>query len=206
MHIELTDHLRCLSDHAESFLVLLPDAMDGRRVLRGTLGCPVCGSIVPVEDGIAEFGGGGPSDGHTGLSAEAVAAFLGVSGPGGYVALVGGATAVAAELGALLPGIALVLVNPPAGTADSHRGSVLRGGRLPLKQNSLRGVVVGRDAAETTGWVSDAIGAVLPGLRVVVEGGAPPAVGVELLATAEGCWVGKKQGGGRREEGGGHSE
>lgn len=192
MHIELTDHLRCLSDHAESFLVLLPDAMNGRRVLRGSLGCPVCGSIVPVEDGVAEFGGGGPSDEPTALSAEAVAAFLGVSGPGGYVALAGGATAVAAELGALLPGIALVLVNPPAGTADSLTGSVLRAGRLPLKQNSMRGVVVGGDAAETAGWVPDAIGAVLPGLRVVVEGGAPPAAGVELLAMAEGCWVGKK--------------
>jgi hypothetical protein len=132
MHIELTDHLRCLSDHAESFLVLLPDAMDGRRVVCGTLGCPVCGSIVRIEDGIAEFGGGAPSDGRTVLSAEALAAFLGVTGPGGYIALAGGATSVAAELASLLPGIALVLVNPPAGTADSLAGSVLRAGRLPL--------------------------------------------------------------------------
>jgi hypothetical protein len=194
MHIELTDHLRCLSDHAESFLVLLPDAMDGRRVVCGTLGCPVCGSIVRIEDGIAEFGGGAPSDGRTVLSAEAIAAFLGVTGPGGYIALAGGATSVAAELASLLPGIALVLVNPPAGTADSLAGSVLRAGRLPLKRGSMRGVVIGRDAAETAGWVSDAIGALLPGLRVVVEGGAPPAEGVELLATAEGCWVGRKKG------------
>jgi hypothetical protein len=42
---------------------------------------------------------------------------------------------------------------------------------------------------------------VLPGLRVVVEGGAPPAEGVELLAKVEECWVGKKQGRGMREEG-----
>ena len=194
MHIELTDHLRCLSDHAESFLVLLPDAMDGRRVVRGTLGCPVCGNIVRVEDGIAEFGGAEPSEGLTVLSAEAVAAFLGVSGPGGYIALVGGATAVAAGLGALLPDIALVLVNPPAGTADSAMGSVLRAGRLPLTRGSLRGVVLGRDPAEAVRWVTDAIDAALPGLRVVVEGGAPPPEGVELLAAAEGCWVGKKKG------------
>jgi hypothetical protein len=193
MHIELTDHLRCLSDHAESFLVLLPDAMDGRRVVRGTLGCPVCGSIVRIDEGVPWFEGGTPSEGRTMLSAVAVAAFLGVSGPGGYVALAGGATAVAGQLASLLPGISLVLVNPPPGTADSLAGSVLRAGRLPLKHGSMRGVVLGQDAAESVDWVTDALGAALPGLRVVVEGGAPPAEGVELLATVEGCWVGRKK-------------
>ena len=94
-----------------------------------------------------------------------------------------------------------MLVNPPPGTADSLVASVLRAGRLPLKRGSMRGVVIGRGAAETSGWVTDAIGALLPGLRMVVEGGAPPAEGVEPLATVEGCWVGKKPGGGRREEG-----
>jgi hypothetical protein len=201
VHIELTDHLRCLSDHAEGFLVLLPDAMDGRRVVRGTLGCPVCGRVVRIENGIADFGAGEPSDGRTVLSAEAVAALLGVSGPGGYIALAGGATTVVIDLASLLPGIALVLVNPPAGTADSLAGSVLRAGRLPLKRGSMRGVVIGRDSSETADWVTDGIGALLPGLRVVVEGDAPPAEGVELLATVEGCWVGKKLGGGMREEG-----
>ena len=196
MHIELTDHLRCPSDHAESFLVLLPDTMDGRRVVRGTLGCPVCGTIVRVDDGVAEFGGGRPSNGRTALSADAVGAFLGVSGPGGYIALAGGATAVAPDLAAVLPGVGLVLVNPPAATADSVTASVLRAGRLPLKRGSMRGVVLGPDAAETTGWVADAVAAALPGLRVVVESGASPPDGVELLAVVEGCWVGKSQGGG----------
>jgi len=192
MHIELTDHLRCLSDHVESFLVLLPDTMDGRRVVRGTLGCPVCGSIVRIDEGVAWFEGGTPSEGRTMLSAVAVAAFLGVSGPGGYIALAGGATAVAPELAALLPGVGLVLVNPSEGTADSMSGSVLRGGRLPLKHGSMRGVVLGQDAAESADWVTDALGAVLPGLRVVVESAAPPPGEVELLAAVEGCWVGKR--------------
>ena len=38
MFIELTDHLRCPADHAESYLVLLPDRMDGRSVREGRLG------------------------------------------------------------------------------------------------------------------------------------------------------------------------
>lgn len=194
MHIELTDHLRCLADHAESFLVLLPDAMDGRRVVRGTLGCPVCGNVVRIENGVADFGGGEPSVRGTGLSADAIAAFLGLAGPGGYIALAGGASAVAEELGALLPGIHLVLVNPAAGIADSDAVSVLRAGRLPLKRGSMRGVVVGPDALSAPGSVTDAIDAALPGLRVVVEGDAAPPDGVEVLAAVEGCWVGKKKG------------
>ena len=32
MFIELTDYLRCPADHAESYLVLLPDEMQERSV------------------------------------------------------------------------------------------------------------------------------------------------------------------------------
>ncbi len=194
MFIELTDHLRCPAGHAEQFLVLLPEAMDGRRVLRGDLGCPVCGKVVRLVDGIADFGGGTPSDGQTGLSADAVAAFLGLSGPGGYVALAGAVTSLATELAGLLPGVRFALVNPPAGTADSAVGSVLRAGSLPLKASSMRGVVLGADLAPMAAWPADAVRSLLPGLRIVSEGGEPPGHGVELLARVEGCWVGKKQG------------
>jgi hypothetical protein len=191
--IELTDHLRCPRDHAERFLVLLPDAMDGRRVVSGTLGCPVCGEVVSLTDGVVDFDRHPASDGRTALTAEAVAAFLGLSGPGGYVALVGGVTALASGLAALLPVIRLALVNPPTGTPDTMEASVLRASSLPLKSSSMRGVVLGAEAAREPDWVAAAVRAVLPGLRVVGEGGAPPERGVELLAAAEGCWVGKKR-------------
>src|SRR5438128_417393 len=91
MFIELTDHLRCPADHEEQFLVLLPDRMEGRSVLSGELGCPVCGRVVRVEEGVADFGAGTPGTGDTSLTGEAVPALLGVTGPGGYVALVGSA-------------------------------------------------------------------------------------------------------------------
>lgn len=190
MFIELTDHLRCPAPHAERFLVLLPDAMDGRRVLSGTLGCPVCGRVYRVEEGVAEFGDGTPTDGRTALAAEALAAFLGLSGPGGYVVLAGGVTALAPDLAPLLPGVRLALVNPPAGVADSAVASVLRAGRLPIKSSSMRGVALGVDAAADPAWVADAARAVLPGLRIVVEGGGEPVEGVEVLARSGQCWVG----------------
>ncbi len=189
MFIELTDHLRCPADHAEQYLVLLPNRMEGRRVVSGDLGCPVCGRVVCVNNGIADFGDAGPSDGKTALSADALAALMGLSGPGGYVALAGGVTSLASDLAALLRGVHLVLVNPPVGTGDSETGSVIRAGRLPLKSASMRGVAIGADLAPIETWVADAARVVLPGLRVVGEGGEPPATGMEVLGKAGEVWV-----------------
>ena len=192
MFIELTDALRCTADHPESYLVLLPGVMEGREVMSGELGCPVCGRVVHIVDGVADFGGGVASDGQTGLSAEAVAAFLGISGPGGYVALIGGVTSLARELSLLLPEVGLALVNPPAGVSAGSAAGILRDGRLPLKTGSMRGVVLGADFSGNGEWVRDAVGAVLPGLRVVGEGGEPPENPAELLARNPECWVGRK--------------
>ncbi|HTL04767.1 MAG TPA: hypothetical protein VL241_03410 [Gemmatimonadales bacterium] len=191
MFIELTDLLRCTADHAESYLVLLPGRMEGRQVVTGDLGCPVCGRVVRLVDGVADFGGGIPSDGRTTLSAEALAAFLGISGPGGYVALLGGVTSLAEELGKLLPDVGLALINPAADRASGLAAGVLRAGRCPLKQSCLRGAVLGADAARDPAWVTQAAGSVLPGLRVVGESGTPPA-GLELLGQTGQCWVGKR--------------
>ncbi len=193
MFIELTDHLRCPADHTEQFLVLLPSRMESRRVVTGELGCPVCGLVVLLADGMADWGDAPPSEGRTALTAEAIAAFLGLSGPGGYVALAGGVTALASALAPLLPGIRLILVNPPAGTPDSDVASVLRATRLPLKSGSMRGMVLGADLAEVSDWVDQCVRSVLQGLRVVVEGGEPPAQGVEVMARSGECWVGRRE-------------
>jgi uncharacterized protein YbaR (Trm112 family) len=192
MFIELTDHLRCPADHAEQFLVLLPSRMDGRRVLTGELGCPVCGTVVRLADGIADWGDAAASVAGTGLTAEAVAAFLGLSGPGGFALLVGGVTTLTPALVRLIPGVRLVLVNPPAGTPDSEAASVLRAARVPVKSGSMRGAVLGADVTPFPERVAESVAAVLPGLRIVGEGGEPPTAGVEVLGESEGCWVLRK--------------
>ena len=51
MFIELTDHLRCTANHAEQYLVLLPDTMADRSVQAGELGCPVCHRAYRIADG-----------------------------------------------------------------------------------------------------------------------------------------------------------
>jgi hypothetical protein len=192
MFIELTDHLRCTADHPESYLILLPGTMDGRRVISGDLGCPVCGRVVRLAGGVVDFGGGVPSDGRTALTAEAVAAFLGISGPGGYVALVGGVTSLAGELARLFPDVGLILINPPVGVDGDSAAGVLRAARLPLKAASLRGIVLGADWSGLNEWAAGAAVTVLPGLRVIAEGGTAPPETIEVLARSPHCWVGKR--------------
>jgi uncharacterized protein YbaR (Trm112 family) len=192
MFIELTDHLRCPKEHAEQFLVLLPDQIERRQVLRGSLGCPVCGSVFEVTDGVARLGSWEAGSEGTALSAEAALALIGITGPGGYLALVGAAGALAADLNRLLPQVHLVLVNSSAAPADRSMASLLEASRIPLKTGSMRSVVLGRDLATDPAWVKEAVRVVLPGNRLVVEGDPLEGLGAEVLASAPGAWVGRK--------------
>ena len=193
MHIELTDHLRCPAGHAESFLVLIPGEMTGREVRRGVLGCPTCQREYPILDGVVHFTPAVPPPPEvTGeVDAEAVAAFLGLEGPGGYVGLVGSAGSLAPGLRAHWPGIHLVAVNPPASVRSDDGVSVLLAPALPFKARSLRGIVVGAPEGSDEAWRDAAVGAVLPGLRAAGQGAAPAAPGFQLLGAASGWWVGR---------------
>ena len=67
---------------------------------------------------------------------------------------------------------------------------MVRGGMIPLKSRTLRGVVLGKPYADDPIWVRDAARLVLPGLRVVGEGDQPPEELIEVMASAGGVWVG----------------
>ncbi len=189
MFIELTDHLRCPEDHEEQFLVLLPDRLDGRSVKQGQLGCPVCGRTFALRGGSGGFRrrATGRGRSHGALRGGRWSRWAESTGPGGYFVLVGSPAGRWRELSEQLPGVALVAVNPPADVGDEAGISVLRGGRLPLKSRSMRGVVLGKGYAAAEGWVRDAARVTLPGLRIVGDGGTPSPDSIELLASAEGC-------------------
>jgi uncharacterized protein YbaR (Trm112 family) len=191
MFIELTDHLRCPTDHDESFLVLLPDEMEGRSVRSGQLGCPVCGRTFAIRDGIVDLGNA-PEPAAIGsrLDAEGLTALAGLHGPGGYFALVGSLGSLAPEILEVNPGVSLIAVNPPGDVVDAVGVSVIHSGRIPLKTRSMRGVALGRPYTDDPFWISEAARVVLPGLRIVGEGADPPADAIELMASAEGVWVG----------------
>ena len=191
MFIELTDHLRCPNQHDESFLVLLPGTMEGRSVRSGNLGCPVCGRTFQLIDGVFDTGDAPATEvAHSVLDADAITALVGLSGPGGYLTLVGAAGALWSEVAERNSGVALVAVNPPPSVVDGPGISVVRSSRLPLKTGSMRGVVLSRPFADDPHWVREAARVVLPGLRIVGEGKDPLADMLELLASAEGVWVG----------------
>ncbi|MCZ6755818.1 MAG: hypothetical protein O7E49_10945 [Gemmatimonadetes bacterium] len=192
MFIELTDVLRCPADHPEQYLVLLPEEVVDRAVVRGELGCPVCGETFPIEDGIARLGGPPDIAGSVpAIDAGALAAFLGLTGPGGYVVLVGGAALLGAELATLIDGVHLVAINPPAGVTSGGGTdvSVIGSSRIPLKAASVRGVVLGAGYGSDPAWLEEAHRVVLPGLRIVGEGPEPAREGWEALGSAEGVWV-----------------
>ena len=193
MFIELTDHLRCVAEHDESFVVLLPDDVVDRSVQRGTLGCPVCGKVYPIRDGVLEMGDVPAFAGAEDVPAgDALAALAGLGGPGGYMVLAGAAGGRWAEVSAALPGVHLVLVNPPGAVEEARGVSVIRGGRLPLQSRSMRAVVLGSPYGGEPAWVEEAARVVLPGLRVVGHGPAPATAALDLLADAEGWWVAQR--------------
>jgi uncharacterized protein YbaR (Trm112 family) len=195
MFIELTDHLRCPSDHDESFLVLLPDRVEGRSVIEGQLGCPVCGRTFELSDGVLDTGDLAEprASAPSALDADALTALVGLSGPGGYLTLVGSVADLWKDVAALNPGVALVAVNPRPGVADAPGISVLRSGRIPLKSRSMRGVVLGRPYGDDLYWVEEGARVLLPGLRIVGEGADPPADMIDLMASTGGVWVGTKR-------------
>lgn len=195
MHIELTEMLRCPEKHQEEFLVLSTVEMSGRMVARGLLGCPVCHKEYEIANGVVEFGGISTHHAPPFSTADplTVQALLDLSGPGGYVILVGSAIRYAVGLASLMGGIHFVGINPPLDAEELPILSLLRAESvIPLKSSIARGVVVGAEVA-TSKWLSEAKRILLKGRRLVIEHEQVPEItGVNRLAVGQGLWVGEK--------------
>lgn len=196
MYIELAEYLKCPGDHEPAFLVLATGAMKGRAIRYGTLGCPVCRGEYLVIHQTVRFGPRPdvPEPAAPLPGAESVQALIGLESPGGYVALVGSAARLAADLAALMPQVHFICVNAPEGVMPSVTRSLVEStATVPLRDAVARGVVLGEEYAAGA-WPAEAARVVLPGQRVVVLSGAvaaPP--GLEPLASGQGMWVGRKR-------------
>jgi len=198
MHIELTEMLRCPESHREDVLVLSTGEMLGRMVRFGIVGCPVCRKEYPISKGIVDFGATAPSSKRPpasgGPSAVDLQALLELSGPGGFVTLVGDAARHAVGLAGLMAGIHFIGINAPPDMEELPVLSLLRTNTvIPLRQSIARGVVVGRDVA-TSPWLVEAHRILLRGRRFVALHDTPELpIGLEKLAVGKGLWVGEKQ-------------
>ncbi len=194
--------LRCPAPHEESFLVMSTGEMLGRMVRSGILGCPVCHREYPITQGVVQFSEPGPRAPPTQAAsaresrpdAQTLQALLDLSGPGGYVVLLGAAATHAAALAELMGGIHFVGVNAPAGIVELPVLSLVAGAPvIPLRSAMARSVVVGPDASLVP-WLAEARRVLLPGRRLVIEDATvPPPEGVTQLAAGQGLWVGEKR-------------
>lgn len=198
MFIELAEMLRCPEPHEENFCVVAPEEMVGRMIMRGVIGCPVCRREFPIRGGVAEFGSAPRTVSESGVptlpEAEAIAALLGLGGPGGYVVLIGAATGLAEDLAGWLAGVHFVGINPLGSSSVSPVLSLLVCDRMvPLRSSVARGVVIGPDLVSDF-WIGEAMRVVLRRLRVVVLGKESCQVsGLVQVAAGKGMWVGEKR-------------
>jgi uncharacterized protein YbaR (Trm112 family) len=193
MLIELLSFLRCAMPHADSPLVVVATRTAGRRVVDGTLGCPVCGAEYPIRDGAAWFGEGEPARATTGPASTGpdetmrLAALLALNERGGVCVLGGSWGALAAELAELVA-VQLMLVSPPA---EISGWSTLygTGDALPLAPGGAQGVAIDR----TSGVLADAGARALRARgRLVAPSGTPLPATITLLARDERHWVGER--------------
>jgi len=178
-------------------------------VRSGVLACPKCGREYPVVRGVVQFSGSREPGAGSGaapsttaprsplpapVDAHTLQALLDLSGPGGYVLLLGSAARHAVGLAGLMGGIHFVAVNAPDDVEELPVLSLLAcETMIPLRQKVGRAAVVGPDRLGPE-WLAEARRVLLPGRRLVIESErvAPPA-GLTQLALGHGLFVGERR-------------
>lgn len=201
MFIELVDSLRCPHPHEESWLVLGAGRMEGRDVMEGVLGCPVCRAQYGIAHGVADLRTGDqaavapPAEGPPAGEAEQamrLAAFLNLAGGGGFAVLFGGWTRYAAGVQALTE-THLLLANPVPGVRiGGGTSGVLVDRVLPVAGGSARGLAVDAAAGAVPPFLAAAVGSVQAGGRVVAPAALPLPEGLTELARDATTWVAER--------------
>lgn len=194
MFIELVESLRCTRPHEETWLVAAAQRTEGRDIVTGTLGCPICGSEYPIVDGIADFATRKrdpiPSRLESPDEAMRLAATLDLADPNGFAILTGDWGAHAHDLAAIVEN-QLLLVNPPADVASGGGVSILRmDDRLPIARGSARAAAIDSAHADVAKEVADTVRS---GGRVIGPASLPLPEGLRELARDEAVWVAERE-------------
>ena len=186
MHITLTDRLTCPRCGPGAGLIVLMDEVADRRVVSGSLGCPVCRARYPIAGRVADLRVGdaaaartAPTGAGAGEAAVRLAALLGLEAGSGFVVLDGpDALTVAAALRELAPEYEPVVVLSEAEVEEAGASPVsglMVDAALPMADSLMRGAAYlgGKPAAER---LAELVRVVRPTSRVLVDGVEPGAV------------------------------
>ena len=181
MYIETIDLLRCPRDHEETWLVAAFTEMDGRFVVEGKLGCPICNASYQIVDGVACFSGEVSDAFAPRVDQDAVmrtAALLNLTRHGA-VAVLCGDEANAAEDVSELTQCRVIALNPSSNIEDTERvATVVSVDRIPLGSASVDAIAIGSCVT----LVSDACRVLRPGGRLTAN--ADVALPGELIEIA----------------------
>jgi uncharacterized protein YbaR (Trm112 family) len=168
VYIETIDLLRCPRDHEETWLVAAFTGMDGRFVVEGKLGCPVCNASYDIIDGVACFSGEVSDAFAPRVDQDAVvrtAALLNLTRPGS-VAVLCGDEANAAEDVSELTQCRVIALNPSANIEDTERvATVVSIDRIPLASSSVDAIALAACAT----LAADAFRVLRPGGRLTAN-------------------------------------
>jgi len=196
----MIDSLRCVNDHAETWLVASFREIANRFVIEGTLGCPICSAEYQINNGVADFtlAARAPDRANERAAAEhsreelatRAGAFLDATQPGATIVLGGLWSLGAAEL-AEMADVRVIALNPPPGVYESEKvGVVWVARRIPLAQSSAHGVAL--DEWFDPEIVEAARRVVKQGGRVVGPASFPRPAETTVLAHDDAYWVAEK--------------
>jgi hypothetical protein len=211
VHIELVDALRCPASHDDTWLVASVTRFDGRDIVDGVLGCPVCHRQYAVRRGEVDFGGaeGGepealgdadasemPDASRTPNADELLRAraLLALGDVGGIVLLGGALARFAPHLADEVQVAPLLLNAPRSAWSPGGATSAIRAREaLPIASGALRAAWLDASTANAR-VVAEAARALRAGGRLVAPASAAVPPVVHLLARDEEQWVGEAAG------------
>ena len=172
--------------------------IDGRDVMEGVLGCPICSAEYPITDGAVRFAADSRSRTRTAPSTDEdalrLAALLDLATPRGYAIITGAPGSAAPQLRALTD-VQLLLVNPPP---DIEMGSGVSGliingdwTTLPLAASTARAIAL--DDGTTPAQLLAALRVVRPSGRVLAPVALAIPDGVSELARDDRQWLAERR-------------
>ena len=195
MFIEIVDALRCPVPHEESWLVAATGVMEGRYIVEGTLGCPVCKARYPIRRGVVDMRSSDGPELTTPAAADPdeagrIAALLNLTDGQGFAVLLGAWGMHAPALAATCE-VPLMLIDPPIGMYGARGISVIRtDGLVPVATGTARAMAI--DGQGNPERITSAVRSTRAQGRIIAPVEIAVPTDVREIARDERLWVGER--------------